>query len=50
QDKNTGKSQSSKLFPKTGESDSNIFTISGGLILLGTLGLLGYKNRKKENE
>ncbi|MGC3367332.1 LPXTG cell wall anchor domain-containing protein, partial [Enterococcus faecalis] len=28
----------------------NIFTISGGFILLGTLGLLGYKNRKKENE
>ncbi|WP_158183158.1 Rib/alpha-like domain-containing protein [Enterococcus faecium] len=50
QDKNRGKSQSSKVFPKTGESDSNIFTISGGLILLGTLGLLGYKNRKKENE
>ncbi|XVH13396.1 Rib/alpha-like domain-containing protein [Enterococcus faecium] len=47
QDKNRGKSQSSKVFPKTGESDSNIFTISGGLILLGTLGLLGYKNRKK---
>ncbi|BDP51429.1 hypothetical protein EfmJHP10_28650 [Enterococcus faecium] len=46
QDKNRGKSQSSKVFPKTGESDSNIFTISGGLILLGTLGLLGYKNRK----
>ncbi|XTU86995.1 Rib/alpha-like domain-containing protein [Enterococcus faecium] len=40
QDKNRGKSQSSKVFPKTGESDSNIFTISGGLILLGTLGLL----------
>ncbi|HDT7655733.1 TPA: YSIRK-type signal peptide-containing protein [Enterococcus faecium] len=50
QDKNRGKSQSSKVFPKTGEIDSNIFTISGGLILLGTLGLLGYKNRKKENE
>ncbi|XIK82365.1 Rib/alpha-like domain-containing protein [Enterococcus faecium] len=50
QDKNRDKSQSSKVFPKTGESDSNIFTISGGLILLGTLGLLGYKNRKKENE
>ena len=47
QDKNRGKSQSSKVFPKTGESDSNIFTISGGFILLGTLGLLGYKNRKK---
>ncbi len=30
QDKNRGKSQSSKVFPKTGESDSNIFTISGG--------------------
>ncbi|WP_180812346.1 Rib/alpha-like domain-containing protein, partial [Enterococcus faecium] len=54
QNKNRGKSspqkQSSKAYPKTGEIDSNIFTISGGLILLGTLGLLGYKNRKKENE
>ena len=54
QNKNRGKSspqkQSSKAYPKTGEIDSNIFTISVGLILLGTLGLLGYKNRKKENE
>nr|AAQ84025.1 Esp [Enterococcus faecium] len=54
QNTNRGKSspqkQSSKAYPKTGEIDSNIFTISGGLILLGTLGLLGYKNRKKENE
>ncbi|WP_432205700.1 LPXTG cell wall anchor domain-containing protein [Enterococcus faecalis] len=54
QNKNRGKSrpqkQASKTYPKTGESDSSIFTINGGLILLGTLGVLGYKNRKKENE
>ncbi|HFL0107403.1 hypothetical protein [Enterococcus canintestini] len=30
--------------------DSNIVTIRGGLILLIILGLLEYKNRRKENE
>ena len=36
-----------KTYPKTGEVDSNIYTIAGGLILLGTLGLLGYEKWKK---
>ena len=39
-----------KTYPKTGEVDSNIYTIAGGLILLGTLGLLGYEKWKKEDE
>ncbi|OTO05322.1 hypothetical protein A5883_002314 [Enterococcus sp. 5B3_DIV0040] len=41
----------SKELPKTGESESsnNMITISGGVVLLSALGLLGYKKRK-ENE
>ncbi|EGO6096522.1 YSIRK-type signal peptide-containing protein, partial [Enterococcus faecalis] len=39
---NQDKKQFLKTYPKTGEVDSNIYTIAGGLILLGTLGLLGY--------
>ncbi|NBH39968.1 LPXTG cell wall anchor domain-containing protein, partial [Enterococcus faecalis] len=38
---------SAKAFPKTGEIDSSIFIVSGGLILLGTLGLLGYRKRRE---
>ena len=41
----------SKELPKTGESESgnNMITVSGGVVLLSALGLLGYKKRK-ENE
>ncbi|MDL4873263.1 Rib/alpha-like domain-containing protein, partial [Enterococcus faecalis] len=38
---------SAKAFPKTGEINSSIFIVSGGLILLGTLGLLGYRKRRE---
>ncbi len=44
---NQDKKQFLKTYPKTGEVDSNIYTIAGGLILLGTLGLLGYEKWKK---
>ncbi len=47
---NQDKKQFLKTYPKTGEVDSNIYTIAGGLILLGTLGLLGYEKWKKEDE
>ncbi|MGJ0823469.1 Rib/alpha-like domain-containing protein, partial [Enterococcus faecalis] len=47
---NQDKKQCLKTYPKTGEVDSNIYTIAGGLILLGTLGLLGYEKWKKEDE
>ena len=47
---NQDKKQFLKNYPKTGEVDSNIYTIAGGLILLGTLGLLGYEKWKKEDE
>lgn len=47
---NVADNQSEKSLPNTGEMNSVSFTISGGLILLGTLGLLEYTHRKKENE
>ena len=39
-----------KQLPKTGELNSNVFIISGAIILLSSLGLLGYKKGRKENE
>ncbi len=38
-----------KELPKTGELSNNMITISGGVVFLSMLGLLGYKKRK-ENE
>ncbi|EGO8197552.1 LPXTG cell wall anchor domain-containing protein, partial [Enterococcus faecalis] len=38
-----------KELPKTGESSNDMITISGGVVFLSMLGLLGYKKRK-ENE
>ncbi|EGO2699601.1 LPXTG cell wall anchor domain-containing protein, partial [Enterococcus faecalis] len=32
-----------KVFPKTGEKNTNILTIFGGLLLFGSLGLIDYK-------
>ncbi|EJJ0982884.1 LPXTG cell wall anchor domain-containing protein, partial [Enterococcus faecalis] len=33
-----------KVFPKTGEKNTNILTIFGGLLLFGSLGLIDYKS------
>ena len=38
-----------KELPKTGESSNDMITISGGVVFLSMLGLLGYKKRK-DNE
>ncbi|HAZ0794182.1 TPA: LPXTG cell wall anchor domain-containing protein [Enterococcus faecium] len=41
--------QTGKVFPKTGEKNTNILTIFGGLLLFGSLGLIDYKNKKSKN-
>ncbi|EGO2734737.1 LPXTG cell wall anchor domain-containing protein [Enterococcus faecalis] len=38
-----------KVFPKTGEKNTNILTIFGGLLLFGSLGLIDYKSKKSKN-
>ncbi|MGL9811046.1 hypothetical protein IGJ45_000945 [Enterococcus sp. DIV0574] len=37
-----------KMLPKTGEEDTNMITIFGGLLLLGSLGLIDYKKRESK--